>query len=531
MAKLQGKQVLSQALRKLPHLSISVTLDCTRKWSSGLTEVCNYISTYSKRRHEEFSVTAQVHFLNRLLQKTFGDRVACQVHQIIESATSADNIMLRKHNLLLNDPVKVSEQLLTLCQHGQILYFQNVQDITQGWVILKKELLLSEVNGYIFAPKELKPDYQNFDSTGVVALSEIARSFPKHDSYMLMNFMTHLDFCHQLQEADISIMGVNCKDLKHESYYFFPGLVNTEYPTKKFETILKKSYKCGWCLHCKAMFFTSRFLHVLLLRLAFTFALPAAYPTKEDNSLTTENRQCNIWKNGIHWLNMDGVETIVQVVQQNTQVVVLMGCLKGSEVKCIQLRSAVIEIILSTKKKYSPAVDAEESFIKKPEEIITDPLVDVRSLYTFPLGNLKLAIKERKENITNKIGSDPDMVNIDLLLYFEPYTCLSNEMIAKLINESNKDVEIPDDFLYECAKVAHPKTDLLKSILLLLEQDSEYHTSIKGCTDQYSDDRTHKCFTVFKTWKKFTPNPTYGGLREALDRYSIFRGRYPLPLW
>ena len=411
--------------------------------------------------------------------------------------------MLREHNLLSSEPIQMSEQLLTLQQHGQILYFKYSKDITQSWVILKKEVLLSEVNGSIFAPKEHKPDYQNFDSTGVVALSKVAKLFPQYDIHMLMSFMTHLDFCHELQLVDFSVMNTSHQEshyLKQQIYYFFPALVNTEYPAENCKNILGKSYKCGWCLHCKeAIFFTSRFLHVLLLRLAFTFALPTASSPNQETSLTAEHRQCNIWKNGIHWLNMDGVETIVQVVEQNTAVVLLMGCLDGSEVKCIQLRSAVIETILSTKDKYSVAVDAEESFILNPDQLIANPLTEVRSLYTFSISCLKMAIRERREVLTNKIGSNQKMVKVDTLLYFEPYSCLSKEIITKLLDDCNQDVETSDDFLRECAKIAHPKMTFLKKILLLSEHDSEYNTAIKECTDQFSDDPTHKCFHVFKT--------------------------------
>ena len=533
VVRIQGEETLSQALRELPQLSTSITLDCTLKSSSGLTEICNHISNHSTRNYEQFSVTAQVHFLNRLLQEEFKDKIACQLHEIMESVAKMDNIMLRKNDLLTSDPNKLSEQLLKISQHGQILYFENSNDTAQSWVIFKKEVLLSEVNGLIFAPKKLEPDYRNFDSTGVVALSKVSALFPKHDINMLMSFMTYLDFCQQLKEVDISAMGVNHDELhylKQETYYFFPALVNSKYPAENCKTILGKNYKCGWCLCCKeAIFFTSRFLHVMLLRLAFTFALPAASSPIQENSLTAERRQCNIWKNGIHWLNMDGVETIVQVVEQNTAVVLLMGCLTGSEIKCIQLRSAVIQTILATKEKYSIAIDAEESFIQKPEKAIAHSSIEVRSLYTFPLSSLKMAIKQRKEFLTNKIGSSPDSVNINVLLYFEPYTCLSKEIINKLLEESNQDLEVSDDFLRECAKVAYPKMAFLKDMLLLPEHNSEYSIAIKEYSDQYSDNSTHECFHIFKTWHKFTPNPTYRGLREALDRFSIFRGRYPLP--
>ena len=128
----------------------------------------------------------------------------------------------------------------------------------------------------------------------------------------------------------------------------------------------------------------------------------------------------------------------------------------------------------------------------------------------------------------NKIGSNQKMVKVDTLLYFEPYTCLSKETIDKLLNESNQDSEASDDFFRECAKVAYPKMALLKKILLLPEHDSEYNTAVKERIDQFSDDPTHKCYHIFKIWQKFTPNLTYRGLREALDSYSVFRGRHPL---
>ena len=530
VAKQQGKQILSQALSELPHLDISITLDCTRKVSSGLTDICKHISTYSKRHHEDFNVSAQVHFLNRLLQDKFEDKIACQLHEILNLIEREDNAALRRNNLLPFTIESLSSQLSKLSEHGEVLYIEDSEDTRHSWIIFRKEVLLSELNGSVFAPKEFESVYKDLNSTGVVALSKVKDVFPHHNHKMLMSFMTVLDFCHEIDKSDISIISSDQCDqqvLDTEQYYFFPSLVCTDNPTENCQTLMAKSYKFGWCLVCKRnVFFTSRFLQVLLLRLAFTFALPAASSTNQQDSLAVERRKCNIWKNGIHWQNMDGVETIVEVIEQNTAVVLLMGCLEGSQVKCIQLRSAVIKVILSAEEKYSTAVDAEESFLH-PEELVSYPLREIQSLFTFPLHDLKIAIKERREALTNKIGRRQEMIRIDTLLFFEPYTCFSEEIIAKLIDESNQVKEASDSFLRECAKVAHPKTDLLKMILLLSEHDSEYTTAVKEPTDQYSDDPTHKCFHVFKTWQKFTTNPTYKGLREALDNFSIFRGRDP----
>ena len=210
-----------------------------------------------------------------------------------------------------------------------------------------------------------------------------------------------------------------------------------------------------------------------------------------------------------------------------------MGCLEGCEIRCIQLRSAVIQTILSTKEKYSGAVDAEESIVH-PDELELYPLREIKSLFTFPLSELRIAIKERANALTNKIERRQEMKDIDTLLYFEPYTCFTGEIIIKFVRECDNDKEFndsDDDFIRGCAKVAHPKLALLKKVLLLPEHDSEYNTAVKVCVDQFSDDPTHKCFHIFKTWQKFTPNPTYRGLREALDSLNIFRGRHPLPQW
>ena len=55
-------------------------------------------------------------------------------------------------------------------------------------------------------------------------------------------------------------------------------------------------------------------------------------------------------ENGIHWQNNDGVEALVEVVDQNTAVMLIMGCLQGQEIECTQHRSRLIHNILRIKK-------------------------------------------------------------------------------------------------------------------------------------------------------------------------------------
>ena len=123
------------------------------------------------------------------------------------------------------------------------------------------------------------------------------------------------------------------------------------------------------------------------------------------------------------------------------------------------------------------------------------------------------------------------MIEISDILYFEPFTCLvdgGDRLISRICGEGGVENEVSDEFLYDCAKAAYRRMDLIKKAILLPEQESELIGETELCQDQYSKDPIHKCFLIFKIWKKFTPNPNFKGLRETLDKYSVFCGRNPL---
>ena len=106
-------------------------------------------------------------------------------------------------------------------------------------------------------------------------------------------------------------------------------------------------YHSGWTLQYikPGYFFSSRFLHVLVLRLTFSFALPVHSDElieAEMSSLMLQ-RKCKVWKNGISWTNRNGVEAVVEATQQGTVVTAFVHCLEGSEIYCIGLHSAIIK--------------------------------------------------------------------------------------------------------------------------------------------------------------------------------------------
>ena len=194
------------------------------------------------------------------------------------------------------------------------------------------------MNGTIFSPENFKQHYDSFGCTGVVPLSKIAEVFSKYDAKMIVDFMCHFEFCHEIRqtEADLIRKKLSEDAIGNGHLYFFPALVKTERPKGQIMTDRSLCYKSGWYLACSVegddLF--PRFLHVLLLRLAFSFDL-----NQEHTSHPVLEMECNVWNNGIHWKNREGVEAVVEVVElvaRKTQNWLVLGCDQRSSRPCFK---------------------------------------------------------------------------------------------------------------------------------------------------------------------------------------------------
>ena len=144
-----------------------------------------------------------------------------------------------------------------------------------------------------------------------------------------------------------------------EKLLFVPALVrNVQRPHEISGTI-----QFGWCLQCSNPhhFFFPRFLHLLILHLAYQYALP-----KTANN--PHNRRCTIWTNGILWSDDDGVKTLVEIVDNSRYVLLLMSCEQEFGHNMIKLRHKVIKDILSHQKDKCPRLELQE-FIIDPSQL------------------------------------------------------------------------------------------------------------------------------------------------------------------
>ena len=93
---------------------------------------------------------------------------------------------------------------LELNDRGHILLLKDRIAIENSYIVIDKELLLSEISGTVFAPEGFKQYKELSTNTGVVPLSKIKECFPDKDLDILIGFLTHLEFCHEISDRSSS---------------------------------------------------------------------------------------------------------------------------------------------------------------------------------------------------------------------------------------------------------------------------------------------------------------------------------------
>ena len=322
--------------------------------SRGLTFLVELLRKKYRELDQNMHVGSNV--LYSLIRQHFGDRTSCRLAEIMSHIYESDNSDLRSEGLLPDTLDSLSRQLTTLSNSGEFLYMENCQSPEEGWLIVDKDVLLHRFNGTVFAPANFK-EYQHFaNSTGVVPFSRIKASFPEFDPHMIVDYMKYFEFCTRVDDS-VTLLFQNEAD-STETFYFFPALVRLEAPEVKF----KHHLKSGWFLKClhKDQYFNTRFLHVFLLRLVFTFALEFEFKSYEESPVV--QRRCVVWKSGMYWLDRAGVEVSVEMVK-HTVILVCVGCQVGAETDSETLQLKVIEMILKAKEEFCKNVETKQSKI------------------------------------------------------------------------------------------------------------------------------------------------------------------------
>ena len=407
------------------------------------------------------------------------------LQQLEEVAISLDELCSKLVELnepcLLTNRSTVLEFLTILGSKGLILFLVNT------WVIIDQKALLTEVNGVLFnksIDRERKPVASN---TGIMPVSTLANLFPKHNTDMLISFLTSLQFCHQMNSYAVSSITNNVPSddfpiSKDEKFLFFPALITEDKPFSIFET----SDGFGWCLWCPEshQFLSNRFLHTLLHHLAYTCCPPLPEETDyiTDNATIQElHRVCTMWKNGIYWKEKKkSTEVMVEVTEANRCVTVLVS--HSNFIESYQLRASLIKEVLKLKTELSPCTSKQ--FAIAPGNIKDVMEKEQRNRILYAMRNVAKGVLTR-ENVTSSTDKN---VAVQLVVgEKEPYLCIAPLVTKVLFSDTNKDLPLPDHYVQHIEEVCG-------EIMFLYPSSNFTHLSV----------------------------------REHLNKFSIFAGRNPL---
>ena len=436
-----------------------VSLDCRKSKTKEARHFRSLLSTSQQAiLSSQPSMSLYYHVLYAFLHTKLG-KTGCTLQELANALATEDDHFHTKSNLL-------TESLTSLSDKGLILFVQNQEHPQSSWVIVEKETLLREVNGTLFAPDSFKQYRQVASNTGIVPIATLEELFPQYSSEMLVGCLESMEFCHPVGTSTLQATNLKATSSSPPSganHLFFPSLVKEHRPGDL------PSPRFGWCLGCSDphQFFSNRFLHVLLLRLAFTFPLASKH-LPPSSSLCGLERQCEVWQNGICWKSVSGVSTIVEIVDLNRWVIVLV-----SE-KTREAAQTCSSVIIDLQHQLcSPLVTTCECLIspslldRYPFDALPDTdLFDLPTVARSMLLHHKLLL-DRKEG-KNEFSTDE-------ALSCEPYYLLQPSSVCQLFNQSMASQPVPDPLLQE-----------VLSYCQLPHQKPRDHNELRECVNKHS---------------------------------------------
>ena len=449
-----------------------VSMDCRESKSKKARHFRSLLSTSQQAiLSSQPSMSLYCHVLYAFL-RTKLEKTSCTLQELQSSALTLEEDFSFDSNVL-------SESLTSLSDKGLILYVQNRENPQSSWVVVEKDALLREVNGTLFAPDNFKQYRQVASNTGIVPISTLEELFPQHSLEMLVGCLEIMEFCHPVDPSALQDTNLECNKAtlstppSGASHLFFPSLIKEHRPNDLPTPVF------GWCLGCSDphQFFGNRFLHVLLLRLAFSFPLASEH-LPPSCSLCGLERRCQVWQNGISWESVSGVSTIVEIVDRNRWVIVLVS---EKSREAAETYSSVIRMILDLQQQLCSVVSTCECLIS-PSLLDRYPLDSLPDNDLFVMRDVARAMLfHHKVLLDRKEGKNKLLT--DKALSHEPYYLLQPSSVCHLFKQSMVSQPVPDR--------------LLQEVLGYYQQPQQ-------------KPRDHK------------------ELRECVNKHSIFAGRNPL---
>ena len=497
-----------------------IPMDCQLHESTGMDDLRPLLVRSCSQLRIQEPITFNAHCFLVYLLETFKETPAVTISTIHEQI---EKQLLSHRKGVLDFLPKSIGALYKICvelnERGHILFLRDKNNLENSYVVIEEKSLLSEVSGTVFASEDFKQYKQLATNTGIVSLSKISKCFPGKDVNILIGVLTHLEFCHEISDqALVQLISEKYSQVSDERYYLFPGLISIKAKESVWDTTSNFDYTFRWILRCTKpeQFFSSRFLQVLLLRLAFSLAFDLKDLNDDPDNLAI-HRKCSLWKNGIFWGTHFGMDTLVEIGDNKS--VVLIARFKSSHLsKCIEQRSQVLHTVLECVEEFCPRMSRAESFIETSScSALKYPIYLNSWICTCTISDLAEALVINCKNPSVVLSESGKSVSAKSFVSFEPYAEIEASILQELWDNNNDNKAVPNAFVSRLIeKLSHDNIKLLIRVFNESARVPVDSTCIKDNLYQEIVNWRDKSKTELRTCKD---------LREKLNSHSVFAGR------
>ena len=492
-----------------------LSLDCRYSVSRHMEELRAILTDCSQLLKQEELLSFREHCFLISVLDMYRDVPAVTVKEVIaNSLETAKCSSSSPQYFLPTDATTMDDICSQMNKRGNILYLSNSECPENSWIVLKKDIYLQRVTGSVFAPENFKEHTSIATGTGIVPISKLAACFPDIDTNLIVSFMCHLQFCLEVIDPDIlKQLAVSGDHSECERFLFFPSLVTIKAPVGVWGSGVEFTHQSTWILQCHNpdQFFPSRFLHLVIHRLSFSFAMA---PNTTSNQVSIQTK-CTVWKDGIFWISLTGVNVIAQFTNGN-RLTVLIGTRVDCELRGVRLRSKIISTVLKAQKDCCPKVPVDEFLAKIVSS--SNPFTDERNIEELvEITDFSRSVI-KCDDYCYCYNQSSAVVKLSTLLHFEPFMDLGEDIINELF--SKEEFTVTDESLAHISDRACSNTDMFIKMLDISR------SSLESKVSSAPTGAASKLLCALQLWRN--KEGSYSSLCKRLIEYSVFAGRNPL---
>ena len=201
-------------------------------------------------------------------------------------------------------------------------------------------------------------------------------------------------------------------------------------------------------------------------------------------------------------------------------LVIVMRCLEGSELRCIKLRSAIINHTLEAVRQHSPLLKLQEGLLH-PDQLQKHPLPSIKDRVV-PFYRMNMVLKSLLESRVSTYDMKTScQIRMKDLLFWDSY--LHRGELYRMLNRPvNLDAEISEVFIFDFSQqfASDEEWKVLASTVFQIQP-----SSISIIQEQAQNKLTLIYQHILHCFKRQCQNPSYRELKTILEEYSLLKGR------